>query len=365
MLQSHIETVYPPVIDPSVVYITETADQIIKGLRGIGKPSGVFVLVDIYQNLRQLLPACEKLLRTPGSRHGDTISQLVVKIQGVITKWFSEFLTDIESQKNSKLGIPPDGTVHELTSNTLNYLKKIHDYEGIINTLLPEIHVKADSLCSAFILQCFENVLEAVDVMAKKEKEVLSEIFMFNNIHYILKTVNTSALHVILGSSHAGFVSKYEGLLNSHKKEFMQFWQRAKEAVAIEDLKNPLRKSQVKSKFKSFNSEIESLVEKQRKYSIPDQELREELRHLIIDFLVPPYSTFVTKIGDFQFSSNKGKYLRYNKDTLSAMLSQLFEGRDLQGTRKSKLLHRPHFSHKYSSQPPEQPQADSTSKKHH
>ena len=93
MLQSHIETVYPPVIDPSVVYITETADQIIKvnrkhilrhlkqlqGLRGIGKPSGVFVLVDIYQNLRQLLPACEKLLRTPGSRHGDTISQLVVK----------------------------------------------------------------------------------------------------------------------------------------------------------------------------------------------------------------------------------------------------------------------------------------------
>lgn len=27
-------------------------------------------------------------------------------------------------------------------------------------------------------------------------------------------------------------------------------WQRAKEAVAIEDLKNPLRKSQVKSKFK-------------------------------------------------------------------------------------------------------------------
>ena len=119
-------------------------------------------------------------------------------------------------------------------------------------------------------------------------------------------------------------------------------------------------------------------MEKQRKYSIPDQELREELRTLIIDFLVPPYSAFVTKfmiivvtptylsrIGDFQFSSNKGKYLRYNKDTLSAMLSQLFEGRDLQGTRKSKLLHRPHFSHKYSSQPPEQPQADSTSKKHH
>jgi hypothetical protein len=46
-------------------------------------------------------------------------------------------LLDIELVRDSHIDIPVDGNVHEATSKTLNFLKRLYDYCNVVTDLLP------------------------------------------------------------------------------------------------------------------------------------------------------------------------------------------------------------------------------------
>lgn len=101
---------------------------------------------------------------------------------------------DVANAKNATL--PPDGTVHEITSKTLNTIKKMIDYHFIIDTILAEgWGVQASFPISSFSSMCSESIDQLVLnlesrsrlYISKHKTPTLAPIFLMNNFQYCLK----------------------------------------------------------------------------------------------------------------------------------------------------------------------------------
>lgn len=106
----------------------------------------------------------------------------------------------------------------------------------------------------------------------------------------------------------------------------------------------PTTSQQIKERFNTFNSELESLFETQKTLYIGDEELRERMKNGIRSMLIQRYVDCREKYEKVNFSKdNKNKYLgmifnnisyiyliiyslAYNAETLEDMISQFFEG---------------------------------------
>lgn len=176
-------------------------------------------------------------------------------------------------------------------------------------------------------MRCLASLQSSLESKAKREKSVaLAGIFLVNNFNYIAKGIKT--MEEALGEGLRPTLAKFEGLVESQKGVLVSTWRRALEAATLDDPaeKNITRKSYVKHKFKTFNKEIEELFDAQKRFSVPDVALREELRNAIAGPLVTQYARCVSRYQDVPFSRNRGKYIRYSPETLRAMLGSLFEG---------------------------------------
>ena len=77
----------------------------------------------------------------------------------------------------------------------------------------------------------------------------------------------------------------------------------------------------IKEKFTGFNREIEDISSTQKKYSIPDVELRESLKRDNKEYILPKYNSFYDKYVNVQFSKSTEKYVRYTPAQVSSSSS--------------------------------------------
>ena len=63
----------------------------------------------------------------------------------------------------------------------------------------------------------------------------------------------------------------------------------------------------------------------QRGYSIPDPELKDNLRKDNREFVLPKYKTFLEKYRTINFTKNPDKYIKYSVTDVSSMIDKLFE----------------------------------------
>ena len=61
------------------------------------------------------------------------------------------------------------------------------------------------------------------------------------------------------------------------------------------------------------------------RFRVPDAQLRNDLRSENIQHVVEQYKEFRKKYEDVDFTTDKGKYLKYDYETLKKMLNQFFE----------------------------------------
>ncbi|KAH3763574.1 Exo70 exocyst complex subunit [Pelomyxa schiedti] len=312
------------IITPSVKLFETTGLNILQGQNISNKPLAVFLFVDIFQNLRKLLPEFKKDLETSSPECFTIILTMATKYKETATMCFEAFRTDIGKDKG-KQGMPADGTVHETTSNTMNYLKKFAEYTEVVNFLLPG-ETRHSIPYVSYILNVLDVLFESLQARAKKDKYALDQIFMLNNVHYILTTANSSPLCELLDSAQKEVVSRCEAMLRQHKEMYIRCWQRARDALSM-DTASVDNNSLVKSKFKTFNSEVESIVNAQQKFVIPDKELRDELRGMVTDLIHQRYNMFFVSYSTKQFSKkHQYKYRKYQPEDLTAVLQRLFEG---------------------------------------
>ena len=111
---------------------------------------------------------------------------------GFLKDFADEFKSESDSKKQSLLS--PDGTVHEVTSTTMNTLKKIFEYRESLSIVIEESKDMMVSLQAKgtvqYINQVIDSLLQDIEAKAKTyKKPVLSCLFTLNNAHYISKTV--------------------------------------------------------------------------------------------------------------------------------------------------------------------------------
>ena len=70
---------------------------------------------------------------------------------------------------------------------------------------------------------------------------------------------------------------------------------------------------------------MDALVSKQKVWKIPSSALRDRLRNLLKESILPLYESFYEKFSNVQFSKkHMGQYLRYPPKEVEKVLSTLF-----------------------------------------
>ncbi len=60
-------------------------------------------------------------------------------------------------------------------------------------------------------------------------------------------------------------------------------------------------------------------------YSVTDSDLRSQLRTANVQHIVPLYETFLATYSKVEFSSQPGKYVKYNVQVLEGLLNKFFD----------------------------------------
>ncbi|KAJ4962468.1 hypothetical protein NE237_022407 [Protea cynaroides] len=85
--------------------------------------------------------------------------------------------------------------------------------------------------------------------------------------------------------------------------------------------------SAMKERFKNFNLGFEEINRTQTAWKLPDPQLREELRLLISEKVIPAYRSFLGRFGNhLEGGRHAGKYIKYTAEDLEDYLLNLSEG---------------------------------------
>ncbi|KAI9488929.1 Cullin repeat-like-containing domain protein [Zychaea mexicana] len=138
-------------------------------------------------------------------------------------KSFHDFSEDVKGKRenNAFMNMSSDGTVHEMTSNTLNYLKRLYLWREIVEPLLlllgdggwnhpgPITAIPEKSFAygetpkgTALLQSFFDDALDQLTVSLQRisrgyKKPALATVFLLNNYNHILRQIRSPPLNAI------------------------------------------------------------------------------------------------------------------------------------------------------------------------
>eukprot|EP01135_Chromosphaera_perkinsii_P008452 Nk52_evm20s1360 gene=Nk52_evmTU20s1360 len=248
------------------------------------------------------------------------------------------FMGEIKSDPSDKGSVPQDGTVHELTSTTLNFFGKLYEYGETIEAVIGNTSQYDDNDAMGTYLVEVMTSLESnlMDKATMYEDSTLGDVFLLNNYHYIMKTIRKSAYSVIFRDF---FASRFDKLFSEKRRDYQGGWMKCfvylMDAGRGEFSGEPgdeekgkvssQEKSKMKEKFRGFTQAFEDVYNLQRHYCIPDDELREQFRNDNVNLVVPLYRKFLDKFSHPRFKKLVEKYQKYTPEELEGMVGQFFE----------------------------------------
>ncbi|KAL8129494.1 hypothetical protein V2J09_018649 [Rumex salicifolius] len=320
---------FAEVTSSSVSTLLSFGDAIARGKRS---PEKLFVLLDMYEIMRELLP---EFLSTfegkPCIEMREAAASLRLRLAQTAQETFSDFEEAVE--KDATKTIVHDGTVHPLTSYVINYVKFLFDYQSTLNLLFRECGGPDANSELAFVTTRIVQALQTnLDGKSKLYRDpALSQLFLMNNIHYMVRSVSRSDAKDMVGSD---WVQRQRRVVQQHANQYRRLsWSKILQYLTVQssghgDSGGNLSRATVKDRFKNFNIQFEDIHHRQCQWSVPDSELRESLRLAVAEVLLPAYRSFAKRFGPgIESGKNPQKYIRYRAEDLEHMLSEFFEGR--------------------------------------
>ncbi|CAN6445050.1 unnamed protein product [Victoria cruziana] len=255
---------------------------------------------------------------------------------------FGDFVEAVE--KDATKTTVQDGTVHPLTSYVINYVKFLFDYQSTLKQLFQEI-VNGDetnSQLASVTMRIMSALQVNLDAKSKQYKDpALTQLFLMNNIHYMVKSVRKSEAKDLLGDD---WVQRHRRVVQQHANQYKRItWNKIVQSLSVQGLSSSgggsvpgadsgnssgVSRSMVKERFKNFNVMFEELHQKQSQWTVPDSELRESLRLSVAEILLPAYRSFIKRFGPLiESGKNPQKYIRYTPENLEQILNEFFEGK--------------------------------------
>ncbi|RDY06674.1 Exocyst complex component EXO70A1, partial [Mucuna pruriens] len=306
----------------SVAMLLSFGEAIAKSKRS---PEKLFVLLDMYEIMRELQPEIEKLF---DSKACTEMREAALNLAKRLAQTAQETFVDFEEavEKDATKTTVMDGTVHPLTSYVINYVKFLYEWVILFDPNDPEAQL---ATVTTRIMQALQSNL---DGKSKQYKDpALTQLFLMNNIHYIVRSVRRSEAKDMLGDD---WVQIHRRIVQQHANQYKRIsWAKILQCLTIQgsgggDSTSGVSRTVVKDRFKTFNAQIEELHERQSQWTVPDSELRESLRLAVAEVLLPAYRSFLKRFGPMiENGKNPTKYIVYSPENLEQMLGELFESK--------------------------------------
>ncbi|ORE12114.1 Exo70 exocyst complex subunit [Rhizopus microsporus var. microsporus] len=298
------------------------------------------------ENLVQLVPLTD-------------VQDMISTFKLTVLRNFYEFMEDIRGRKevNPQMNLSSDGTVHEMTSNTLNYFKRLYIWRDTVEPLLiligdggwntmPSVDILANAsnrmpsgesamgaaLLQKFFVDALDQMTVALQIKSRGyKKPTLATLFLLNNYNHILRQIRSPPLNAIFDE---GSEMKFGKLVKKQLDAYQESWKPCVENLmdvtyvrggSIKSSMGSAERQLIKERFKNFNMEFEEIVRAQQSYAIPDLELRNQVIRDVKNVIVPMYGRFLDKYQNTDFTKNPAKYIRFDKDKIDRMISHLFE----------------------------------------
>ncbi|KAJ0105617.1 hypothetical protein Patl1_18903 [Pistacia atlantica] len=271
------------------------------------QPEKLFRLLDMYEVLEDLLSDIDGLLyEEAGSYIRIEFHELLRKLGYSAKATFSELQIAIAS--NASIKPFPKGGIHPLTRYVMNYIKTLTLYDESLNLLLldqdsdhsnpvletaNEQDAPAVTFCPlACHLRSVTSALQCnlFDKSKLYKEEGLRHIFLMNNIHYMVDKVKGSDLRLFFGDE---WIRKHNGKFQQHAKSYERAtWSSVLSFIRDCPHSNTFFKATPKERCRGFNLAFEEVYKSQTQWSIPDSQLKEDLRISSSLKVIHAYRTF-------------------------------------------------------------------------
>lgn len=318
-------------------------------------PEKLFRILDMYEIIKELLGDinmvfCDEICEGTRAEVRRVLAQLAEAARGTL----QEFEMAIQRDASKTVA---GGAFHPLTRYVMNYIKFLVDYTLTLEVLLRDKRREVPKSLGVETFGLSDTLLEnrgregewvsplAAQIMwlivylegnlDAKSKQYMDQsvalLFLMNNVHYIVEKVRQSELANLLGD---GWLRKHTGQVRVYAANYVRTaWQTVFLCLRDEGLTSNGRLSSgvsrvaIKDRFKNFNQAFEEACAAQSSFIVPDPQLREELRILIAEKLIPAYRMFVGRYANYlETGRQPDKYLRYSPDDLENHVIDLFDG---------------------------------------
>ncbi|MED6106593.1 hypothetical protein PIB30_005877 [Stylosanthes scabra] len=323
---------FAEVIASSFIMLLSFGEAVAKSKRSSEK---LFVTLDMYETMRELHPEMETIFEGKACTELREASMSLTKRLGqTAMETFCDFEELIENDATKTAVL--DGTVHPLTSYVINYVKFLFDYQSTLKQIFHEFDPNdPESQLANLTTRIMQALQNNLDGKSKQYKDpALSQLFLMNNIHYIVRSVRRSDAKDMLGED---WVQIHRRVVQQHANQYKRIsWAKIAQCLTVQspnssggaDSTAGISRNMIKDRFKSFNSQIEELYWRQSQWTVPDSELRESLKLAIIEVLLPAYRSFLKRFGPMlENGKNPTKYIRYTPEQIEEMLNGFFESK--------------------------------------
>lgn len=338
-LEPYRETCFAEVTSNSVTMLLSFGEGIAKSKKS---PEKLFVLLDMYETMRELYPEVEAIFGGKPSAHiRESVSGLTQRLAQTAEETFGDFSEAVE--KDVTKTPVQDGTVHPLTSYVINYVKFLFDYQPTLRQLFGEDETvePANSQLASATMKIMSALQSNLDGKSKLYRDpALAHVFLMNNIHYMVKSVRRSEAKDVLGED---WVQRHRRIVQQHAQNYKRVaWTKVLQSLSVQGLTSSgsgglgndasmstgVSRALVKERFRTFNIQFDELYQRQTQWFVPDVELRESLRLAVAEVLLPAYRSFLKRFGSLmEGGKNPQKYVRFSPEELDAKLGELFEGK--------------------------------------
>ncbi|XP_057512127.1 exocyst complex component EXO70A1 [Actinidia eriantha] len=324
------EQCFADVTANSVAVLLSFGEAIAKSKRS---PEKLFVLLDMYELMRELQPEMETIFE---GKYCMEMRESAVVLTKRLAQMAQETFGDFEEavEKDATKTAVLDGTVHPLTSYVINYVKFLFDYQSTLKQLFQEFDESdAEERLTSVTTRIMQALQSNLDGKSKQYKDpALTQLFLMNNIHYIVRSVRRSEAKDFLGDD---WVQIHRRIVQQHANQYKRIsWSKILQCLTVQAPggdsggNGGLSRAMVKERFKTFNIQFEELHQRQSQWTVPDSELRESLRLAVAEVLLPAYRSFIRRFGPMiENGKNPQKYIRFSPEDLERMLAEFFEGK--------------------------------------
>uniref|UniRef100_A0A0D9V9M6 Exocyst subunit Exo70 family protein n=1 Tax=Leersia perrieri TaxID=77586 RepID=A0A0D9V9M6_9ORYZ len=307
----------------------------------IGKRSSekLFRILGMYEALDEVLPELEGLFSGDAREFiKEEAEGILVRLGDAVRGTVAEFANAIQGETSRR---PlPGGEIHPLTRYVMNYVRLLADYSRLLNQLLEdwdtELENGGDNVNMTPLGHCVLILITHLQAKIEEksklyEDEALQNIFLMNNLLYIVQKVKDSELKTLLGDN---WIRQRRGQIRRYSTGYLRSsWTRVLACLRDDGLPQTMGsssalKASLKERFKNFNLTFEELYKTQTTWRVVDPQLREELKISISEKVLPAYRSFVGRFrGQLEGGRNSARYIKYNPEDLENHVSDFFEGK--------------------------------------